>query len=72
MGEGYNQVYKTFDPTCHAEVAAIRDATSKLQTFSLEGCDVYTSNEPCPMCLRQVFIYSSLSSNIILQYMHVY
>lgn len=41
----------TFDPTCHAEVSAIRDATSKLKTFHLTDCDVYTSNEPCPMCL---------------------
>lgn len=51
VGEGYNKVFTTFDPTHHAEVAAIRDATSKLQTFHLEDCDLYTSNEPCPMCL---------------------
>ena len=51
VGEGFNQVMSTFDPTCHAEVSAIRDATSKLKTFHLNDCDIYTSNEPCPMCL---------------------
>jgi guanine deaminase len=55
VGEGYNQVYTTFDPTCHAEVAAIRDASKNLKSFHLQDCDVYTSNEPCPMCLSACY-----------------
>lgn len=48
---GFNQVTSTLDPTAHGEVVAIRKACQALKTFSLEGCDLYTSCEPCPMCL---------------------
>lgn len=51
VGEGYNQVLKTHDPTWHAEMQAIREASQKLQTPHLEGCILYTSAECCPMCL---------------------
>lgn len=51
VGEGYNQVLKTCDPTWHAEMQAIREASQKLQTPHLEGCVLYTSAECCPMCL---------------------
>lgn len=55
VGRGYNSVLKTKDPTAHAEVVAIRDACSRLNHFQLEGCDIYTSCEPCPMCLGAIF-----------------
>ncbi len=55
VGEGYNQVTSTNDPTAHAEVTAIRKATKKLKNFSLEGCEIYTSCEPCPMCLSAIY-----------------
>lgn len=51
IGEGWNQVLRTNDPTAHGEIVAIRDACRKLGSFSLEGCDLYTTGEPCPMCL---------------------
>lgn len=51
IAEGYNQVVKTKDPTWHAEMHAIREASKKLGTPHLEGCDLYTSAECCPMCL---------------------
>ncbi len=63
VGEGCNRVTSTNDPTAHAEIVAIRDACSKLETFQLDGCIVYTSCEPCPMCLGA--IYWSRSSAII-------
>jgi guanine deaminase len=50
-----NSVTATNDPTAHAEVNAIRAACAKLATFQLTGCDVYTSCEPCPMCLAAVY-----------------
>jgi tRNA(Arg) A34 adenosine deaminase TadA len=55
VGHGWNRVTSTNDPTAHAEVVAIRDACSKLQTFSLDGCDIYSSCEPCPMCLAAIY-----------------
>jgi tRNA(Arg) A34 adenosine deaminase TadA len=55
VGEGNNRVTSTNDPTAHAEVVAIRDACSRLGTFQLEGCSVYTSCEPCPMCLGAIY-----------------
>jgi guanine deaminase len=55
VGRGWNRVTSTNDPTAHAEVVAIRDACSKLKTFSLDGCDVYSSCEPCPMCLAAIY-----------------
>ena len=51
VGEGANSVTATFDPTAHAEVTAIRAACRTLGIFSLAGCELYTSCEPCPMCL---------------------
>lgn len=55
IGEGYNQVTATNDPTAHAEVVAIRNACKTLGSFQLTGCDVYTSCEPCPMCLGAIY-----------------
>ena len=55
VGQGSNMVLKTKDPTAHAEVVAIRDACKNLDNFQLEGCEVYTSCEPCPMCLGAIF-----------------
>jgi guanine deaminase len=55
IGHGSNMVLKTNDPTAHAEVVAIRDACNSLNHFQLEGCEVYTSCEPCPMCLGAIF-----------------
>src|SRR4051812_26178284 len=51
IGRGWNRVTSTNDPTAHAEILAIRDACSKRKTFSLAGCEIYSSCEPCPMCL---------------------
>ena len=55
IGRGHNQVTSTNDPTAHAEIVAIRDACKNLGTFQLEGCEVYTSCEPCPMCLGAIY-----------------
>ena len=55
IAEGWNKVTSTNDPTAHAEVSAIRAACEKLQDFSLAGCDIYTSCEPCPMCLAAIY-----------------
>ena len=55
IGEAANQVTSTNDPTAHAEVLAIRCACQKLATFELEGCEIYTSCEPCPMCLGAIY-----------------
>ena len=55
IAEGTNRVTATNDPTAHAEVVAIREACRELGTFQLDGCDVYTSCEPCPMCLGALF-----------------
>lgn len=55
VGRGNNRVTSTNDPTAHAEVVAIRDACANLDTFQLEGCEVYTSCEPCPMCLGAIY-----------------
>jgi tRNA(Arg) A34 adenosine deaminase TadA len=55
IGEGYNQVIKHNDPTWHAEMQAIREACKKLGTPHLEGCDIYTSAECCPMCLATAY-----------------
>src|SRR5512145_2975201 len=54
VGRGFNQVLKTNDPSAHAEVVAIRDATSRLGRFSLHDCELYASCEPCPMCLGAI------------------
>jgi tRNA(Arg) A34 adenosine deaminase TadA len=55
IAEGVNCVTSTNDPTAHAEVVAIREACRKLQLFELKGCDIYTSCEPCPMCLGAIY-----------------
>ncbi|MCG2617674.1 nucleoside deaminase [Terrimonas sp. NA20] len=55
VGEGYNMVTSRNDPTAHAEVVAIRNACANLNTHQLTGCDVYTSCEPCPMCLGAIY-----------------
>ena len=51
VGRGHNRVLIQHDPTCHAEVEAIRDACQNLGTHDLTGCELYTSCYPCPMCL---------------------
>ncbi|MGH6924468.1 MAG: nucleoside deaminase [Propylenella sp.] len=55
IAEGWNKVTSENDPTAHAEVTAIRAACEKLGTFSLAGCEIYTSCEPCPMCLAAIY-----------------
>jgi tRNA(Arg) A34 adenosine deaminase TadA len=55
VGEGWNQVLTDTDPTAHAEVVAIRQACKKLGTFQLPDCEIYTSCEPCPMCLGAIY-----------------
>jgi guanine deaminase len=55
IAEGANQVTSTNDPTAHAEVTAIRRACEKLGVFELKDCDLYTSCEPCPMCLGAIY-----------------
>jgi guanine deaminase len=55
IGRGNNKVTSSNDPTAHAEVVAIRDACKNLGTFQLDGCIIYTSCEPCPMCLGAIY-----------------
>ena len=55
VAEGVNRVTATNDPTAHAEVVAIRAACTKLAAFQLDGCDLYTTCEPCPMCLGAIY-----------------
>jgi tRNA(Arg) A34 adenosine deaminase TadA len=55
VGSGHNKVLCTNDPTAHAEIVAIRDACSRLGTFQLDGCEVYCSCEPCPMCFGAIY-----------------
>jgi guanine deaminase len=55
VGKGNNKVTSTNDPTAHAEVTAIRDACKNLGSFQLDGCEIYTSCEPCPMCLGAIY-----------------
>ena len=54
IATGHNEVIKRADPTCHAEIMAIRRASKKLGTFDLSGCEIYTTGEPCPMCLGSI------------------
>lgn len=51
VAKGHNHVVVNLDPTCHGEIDAIRKACKKLKTFDLSGCEIYTTGEPCPMCL---------------------
>lgn len=55
VGRGWNKVIANNDPTAHAEVTAIRDACLNLGTFQLDGCEIYTSCEPCPMCMGAIY-----------------
>ena len=55
IAEGSNNVTSSNDPTAHAEIVAIRDACQKLNTFNLSGSDLYSSCEPCPMCLSAIY-----------------
>ena len=54
VGKGHNEVLKNNDPTCHGEIMAIHEACKTLNTFDLTGCEVYTTGEPCPMCLAAI------------------
>lgn len=56
VGEGINQARSKFDPTSHGEVEAIRDACARLKTVDLSGCDLYTSCEPCALCVSAMLI----------------
>lgn len=55
VGEGFNRVTSTNDPTAHAEIVAIRSACKNLDSFQLDGCTIYASCEPCPMCLGAIY-----------------
>ncbi len=55
LAEGWNRVTSGHDPTAHAEVVAIREACVRLGTFELKGCEIFTSCEPCPMCLAAIY-----------------
>lgn len=55
IGRGNNRVTSTNDPTAHAEIVAIREACQHLNSFQLQGCTIYTSCEPCPMCLGAIY-----------------
>ena len=55
ISEGVNNVTRKNDPTAHAEIVVIREASKKLKTFDLKGCEIYTSCEPCPMCLSAIY-----------------
>ncbi len=60
VGKGHNQVVLNNDATCHGEMQAIRDASKNLGTFDLSGCEIYTTGEPCPMCLGAI-LWSNIS-----------
>ena len=55
ISEGFNKVTLTNDPTAHGEIVAIREACNKLNTFNLSGCELYSTCEPCPMCLSAIY-----------------
>lgn len=55
IAAGVNQVTAANDPTAHAEIVAIREACRKMSTFQLDGCEIYTTCEPCPMCLGAIY-----------------
>jgi guanine deaminase len=55
IARGVNQVVVTHDPTAHAEISAIRAACRALSSFQLDGCEIYSSCEPCPMCLAAIY-----------------
>jgi guanine deaminase len=55
IGRGFNRVLSSNDPTAHAEVTAIRDACKNIESFQLNECIIYTSCEPCPMCMGAIY-----------------
>ena len=55
VGEGWNRVLVTQDPTAHGEIVAIRDACAKLGKIALDGCEIHTTGQPCPMCLGAIY-----------------
>jgi tRNA(Arg) A34 adenosine deaminase TadA len=55
IGQGHNRVLSSNDPTAHAEITAIRDASAKLQKFDLSGTEIYVNGMPCPMCMAAIF-----------------
>ena len=55
IGRGWNRVLRTNDPTAHAEIVAIRDASANMGNYWLEGCHLYVNCEPCPMCLAAIY-----------------
>jgi guanine deaminase len=55
VGRGWNRVTSINDPTAHAEIEAIRNACAQLKTFKLAGCEIYSSCEPCPLCLAAIY-----------------
>lgn len=55
IGKGYNRVTIDNDPTAHAEIVAIRDACAKINDYQLTGCEIYTTCEPCPMCMGAIY-----------------
>ncbi len=55
IAEGSNKVTKNNDPTAHGEIVAIREACNKLNNFNLDGCELYSTCEPCPMCLSAIY-----------------
>lgn len=55
VGEGHNRVLSTNDPTAHAEVTAIRDASARLGRFDLADCEIYVNGVPCPMCMAAIY-----------------
>lgn len=61
IGTGVNEVLTTNDPTTHAEIQAVREACQTLKTINLEGCEIYASTEPCPMCLSAIY-YSQIKT----------
>ncbi|MBQ9474553.1 MAG: nucleoside deaminase [Bacteroidales bacterium] len=74
VGRGHNMVLASHDPTSHGEVQAIRDASSNLGTHDLSGCDIYTTGEPCHMCLcacmwaniRRIYYGCTIADNSII------
>ena len=66
IGVGHNMVTSSNDPTAHAEVSAIRDACRQLGHFSLEGAEIYSSCEPCPMCLAAIY-WARISPHLLRQ-----
>ena len=54
VGKGHNEVVKRKDPTCHGEIMAIHEACRSLDSFDLSGCELYTTGEPCPMCMGAI------------------